>query len=72
MRDLKAGSKVVCVDDSIMNLITIGKVYDIQEVLEFGKIRIFRDDNNYGIYNVSRFVSIQEKRNDVIDEILDL
>lgn len=66
----KAGDRVICIDDSSMGLITNGKVYVIEEILKYDKIRILSDNNTEGVYSETRFVSILTNRNMVIDNIL--
>lgn len=70
--EFNIGDKVVCVDAGDKVFLTQDKVYKVLEFLKYNKIKIISDRNAYGSYSETRFVSIQGKRNDVIDKILDL
>lgn len=68
----KRGDKVVCesnVNAGYLYSLTIGNVYEVMSV-DFEFICIIGDNGGYGTYSGRRFVNIQKKRNEIIDEIL--
>lgn len=71
--------KVVCIDNDNLihgtgiSLLTIDKIYDVIEErgVTLGSIYRLKDDRGeITWYSVSRFVSLQEVRNEKIDQIL--
>lgn len=70
------GDKIVCLSNSNLGNsnppLTIDKVYEVTEVLGRDLLRVI-NDNGYNVsYSISRFINIQEKRNVVINDVLDL
>lgn len=66
----KEGDSVVCIDDLYYEL-TIDKVYIVLEKYkDDNTIWVINDKGRESYYHYSLFISVMEKRNEVIDEIL--
>ena len=69
MKDFKIGDIVKCIIEPDINGLTKGKTYIVKWV-SYNYIEIIDDDNITWPYNVDKFLSICEIRNEIIDDIL--
>lgn len=68
------GDLIVCInntDESYFPKLTLWKQYKVYEVTYDGVVRILNDDENPGLYNPDRFLSIQQARENKLNKILD-
>lgn len=74
MKKFEKGNKVVCLNNSNLEdkfvPLTCDKVYEVVEVLGSDLVQIINDNNYSTTYSVTRFVSMREYRNRIINNIL--
>lgn len=72
MNYFKKGDSVVCIDNSY-NSLTIDKLYIVLSMRVIDRVMTLWIMNDIGakvFYNHNRFISIEQKRNDTISEII--
>lgn len=62
--------KVICIDNTNRYL-TLNKIYTVETVHD-GFYRIMNDDMVNDVFRTSRFITLQDHRNNLIKEILEL
>lgn len=72
---VKRGDKVIFINDKMLGeSLTIGKEYIIRDIRITNSIIVYGLDNDYGyyfLYNSNMFMSLEEYRNSVINNILE-